>query len=335
MIYAAPPWGRFLSVYKGVPMNHTERFLLSHPVSADCQTFSLEGHFDTLFPVVEQPSMEGFMDMLKAAKLFLFDRKPSVGKITGGWSDRTAIMRKTLNKTYLNHDWLARRRFVEGNIASNKFIAPITNRGTWDPNLEPMVTRYHSVMSEIIKTTELALVQYLGQWSEVLRSLPDDIEDFTHTNTYVLERHIGIHALPSLTYRRSLDLGGMEIIDNKDLVEPQYNLTLTSAVQIPALTAEQVVVAAQAIMTVADILDEINVAWDRTLNNSTYRTMVELIEETEGYDDEASIDSSLVDELNHLFTSIMPNTKAYYGTHYEHGVWIIKSLAQAIDASVR
>lgn len=318
-------------------MNRTEHFLLNHPVSVDSQTFSLEGYINTLYPTVEQPSTEGFMDMLKAAKLFLFDRKPSVGKITGGWLDRTEVIRNTLNKTYLNPEWLARRRFVEGNIASSKFIAPITNRGVWDPNLEPLVTRYRSVLSEIIKTTEMALIHYLGQWQPVLRTLPSNIEEYKHSHTYILERNIGIHGMPSLNYRRSLDLGGMEIIDNKELVEPQYNLTLTSAVRIPALTAEQVAAAAQAIMTVADVLDEINTAWDRTHGNSTYSVIASLQSDTLDYDDEDEppVDYALFVELHRLFSTILPNTKAFYGTHYEHGLWIIKSLAQAIDASVR
>ena len=285
--------------------------------------------------VAENISQEGFTEMLTSIKDFFVNRKPSVGSMKGGMFDRTSVVRKTLARTYLNAGWLARRQFVQGNISVAKYIAPITDNGSWAPDrLLSNAQEYHDLIGKVIGQYEASMEKHQRAISPAVADLPHNLSDLTYHEAMRLDRAL-YNLEPGMNYSFKARLGGIQA-SSAGVQLPQLRFATTSVVNIPALDIHGVTDAANAILKIAEAMDALNDLYERYIQTPTYKQVYELMSAVH----EASGTGSPVDEdVLSLFERLLGHCDYLdfneLAVYFRHNVQVMKSYARLIDASVR
>jgi len=300
-------------------------FLTKHlDKNTDCKV-GLEAYVNTLF-MDEAVSQEGISEFIDSIKNYFFSGKPSVSNMSGGWFDRMSVLRKTLQTTYLDPNWINRRKFVHGNVQAIKFVEPLSLNGVWDGNLFERINTMLETMDTIQTFYKTKTIGWYNDIYPLVKNLNPGM--LNYTDAFRLERILSRMDYPDFTYKHAIALGGAELTDLTITLKPSR----TSS--IPAMSQAEVVKAAEAMMDIGEAFDGFNQYLESIYKHPCYKKLDYLIIETEA-DVEVTDATGLNAELHRIFNTMQLGGMTQVYNEFKYLAKVIKALAMYIDASVR
>ena len=220
---------------------------------------TVEQHINALFSS-EQISNEGFGDIFTEFLKGLSEPgKPSVMSMTGGWLKKREAITATLEKTYLNEQWLAKRRLQTGtSIKLDDSFSFIGLDGVIRlDGLEPAIEDYLAKLSKVSE-----------HYSRYLRGL--DIE-FQRASKHLSSDLAGLTLFHVSDFRKQLERSPLSVsVDYRTVFgnthvsrittplldsAKSFNSTKLKERQYPALSADDIVKTCRVILELSKGLD--------------------------------------------------------------------------------
>lgn len=289
---------------------------LDRAALANDSTVSLEG-----FLVA---SNEGFFDLVKS----IFSReakKPNADRedVTTAWTQRTI---RQIESTYLNETWLAKRRFVEGNINLPQ-IAALTNKGKFDGNYEHIV---HTSIKEAIAATNAyaKVIEKIFKKADPLFKAMVNME-VTEENLTKYAELIAIFRQPPPVQVFSLTAGGASH-ERYEAKSPTKAFLPPDTTTVPALDKEGVKTCAKLIIDLLEGAFEVH-----GIDAETFHACVEFDSDWKGWDEDLFEDPELCTTWQGIAGDILGWSIDDYSPLDRLLGAMIRALAVLIDKSVK
>jgi hypothetical protein len=327
-----------------------QNFLDENNVVDTSTVVPVESHVNSLFGIEgETVSQEGFGDILKRFWNWVTEEgKPGVGTMAGGWFKQRQVIIQTLQKTYLNQEWLSKRVVrtgmqlrldpsyqaigVNGVIPTQDLDAPIAD-----------------FLDKLTKVSE-AYSSYLRHLDLELKRLLHKINTFDVDALNIFEVEDLREALDASRLRLTVDYRTVfgnthvqriltPIVDT----DKPFNTAKLSAPTRDALSVEEIIACANGIIKVSEALDIMTGMRKDFSNLKSFDTIASFARELDNYITTASspehaskgIDTDAHERMLSLITPIyeIPNRMLQF--HLYHVDSIIRAYARLIDASVK
>ena len=237
------------------------KFLDENIVHTTDTKVTVEQHLDTLFTYPDETvSQEGFTDVLRRFWEWVIEPgKPGVGELMGGWFKDREVIAKAMQRTYLNPEWLDKRIVREGTVLNldRSYDAIGVNGLILKRDLE------EPIQDLLEKTRKVA-----DGYSRYLRLVDMELQSIMRkVNVPVAE--INLFHVEEITNRLEssavrLSVGYRTLFGNTDVnrvVTPAidsdkpFNADKLKEYKTTALTAEEVVICCNAILSISEGLD--------------------------------------------------------------------------------
>jgi hypothetical protein len=330
-----------------------QNFLDNNGTAGTDAVVPVESQVDALFGVDgdETISQEGFTEVLQRFWLWLSEPgKPGVTAMTGGWSARREVIIKSLEKTYLNEQWLSRRLIREGTVLkldkSYDYIGLEGVINTMDFNLA-----IQDFLEKLQKVSD-AYSQYLRLVDMELQRIMRKVNTYDVDGLNLFEVQDVTEALDASQVRLTVDFRTLfgnthvqRILTIAVDSDKPFSAGKLQSYQRPALTTVEVVNCAQGIISVSKALDTMAELRKDFDNLKGFKTVNAFMGELDTFIGNADvhmkanpgsvIDYDAQDRMLNLLKNVYSIPNRMIAFHLRHVDSIIRAYARLIDASVK
>ncbi len=290
-------------------------------------------------------SQEGFGDIFKQFWQWLIEPgKPGIREMSGGWYKKRAGIIETMNKTYLNPAWLAKRTVREGTTLrldrSYNYIGinGVIQKSDFDAAIEDYLAKTKKCMDGYGRYLQLVDLDL----QVIMRKFNSDPENVNMFHVAALDEMLQ-------SSRVRLDIEYRVIFGNtlvSRVVTPYADTNRPMAADslrdysCPALTAEEIVNCCNGILKLSESLDIIGKAYREHLSLKGFIAVHNLINSLDEFISEQEQsqvpeDTEAQQKLMETLETVNGITTRILAFHQQHTDSIIRAYARLIDASVK
>lgn len=327
-----------------------QRFLDENNSTDTSAVVPVESHVNALFGTdAETISQEGFGEILKRFWDWVTEEsKPGVSAMSGGWLKKRAVIFTTLQKTYLDPEWLSKRTVrsgmtieldpsyqaigIGGQIKTSDLDAPI------EDFLEKL-NKVSDAYSQYLRYVDLELKRLLHKLNtyDVDALNIFEVEDFSNAlATSQIRLVVNYRTQFGNTHVQRI----LTLIADSD---KPFNTDRLKETKREALSVEEIVTCANGIMKVSEALDVLAKLRGDFYNLKSFGQVKGFAKELDNYIQLAKqpahrnkgIDTEAHERMLNLIEPIyqIPNRMLQF--HLRHVDSIIRAYARLIDASVK